>query len=158
MKKVLFGLVIVGMLSACGGTETYKDQSTANMVGTAPAVSSAAPSAAVDPATAPVMKFDQDSFNFGKITQGDSVVHQFNFTNVGKTPLIITDAVATCGCTKPEWPKGPIQPNAQGTIKVTFHSTGKSGLQDKMITITGNTAPAQTMVHLVGEVLVPTGK
>ena len=157
MKKVFFGLAIVGMLSACGGTETYKDQNSASAT-TAPAVSTGAPSAPVDPATAAVMKFDQDSFSFGKIVQGDSVVHQFKFTNTGKSPLIITDATATCGCTKPEWPKEPIQPNAQGSIKVTFHSVGKSGLQDKMITITGNTAPAQTMVHLVGEVLVPTGK
>jgi len=156
MKKVLFGLAIVGMLSACGGTETYKDQNAAGAA--ALAVSTGTTSASVDPATAAVMKFDQDSYSFGKIVQGDSVVHQFKFINTGKSPLIITDATATCGCTKPEWPKEPIQPNAEGSIKVTFHSVGKSGLQDKMITITGNTAPAQTMVHLVGEVLVPTGK
>ncbi len=154
MKKVLFGLAIATILGACN--ETYKDQSaiTANMQPAAATVSQKT----VDPATAPVMKFDQDSYSFGKIVQGDSVVHQFKFTNIGKTPLIITDATATCGCTKPEWPKEPIQPNAEGSIKVTFHSVGKSGLQDKMITITANTAPAQTMVHLVGEVLVPTGK
>jgi hypothetical protein len=158
MKKVFFGLAIVGMLSACDGTETYKDQNSASATTQTPAVSTGVASASVNAATAPVMKFDQDSYNFGKIVQGDSVVHQFKFTNVGKTPLIITDATATCGCTKPEWPKRPIQPNAEGSIKVTFHSVGKSGLQDKMITISGNTAPAQTMVHLVGEVLVPTGK
>jgi len=158
MKKVLFGLAIVSMLSACGGTETYKDQNSASAASQALTVSTGASSASVNAATAPVMKFDQDSYNFGKIVQGDSVVHQFKFVNVGKTPLIITDATATCGCTKPEWSKEPIQPNAEGSIKVTFHSVGKSGLQDKMITITANTAPAQTMVHLVGEVLVPTGK
>lgn len=158
MKKVFFGLAIAAMLSACGGTETYKDQNTASATTQMTANTSGAPSAPVDPATAAVMKFDQDSYSFGKIVQGDSVVHEFKFTNTGKSPLIITDATATCGCTKPEWPKSPIQPNANGVIKVTFHSVGKSGLQDKMITISGNTAPAQTMVHLVGEVLVPSGK
>ncbi|WP_448698450.1 DUF1573 domain-containing protein [Mucilaginibacter sp. AW1-3] len=150
MKKIFFGLAIAGMFAACHGNETYKDQSTV----TAPTMATAAPASNVDPATAPIMKFDLDSYNFGKIMQGDSVVHEFKFTNIGKTPLIITDATATCGCTKPEWPKGPIQPNDKGVIKVTFHSAGKSGLQDKMITISGNTAPAQTMVHLVGEVIV----
>jgi len=150
MKKVLLGLAALAMLAACN--ETYKDQNSASSSLNAPAT---AATSNADPATAPIMKFDQDSYNFGKIMQGDSVVHDFKFTNIGKTPLIITDAVATCGCTKPEWPKGPINPNQGGIIHVTFHSVGKSGLQDKMITITGNTAPAQTMVHLVGEVLVP---
>lgn len=152
MKKMFLGLVAVAMLGAC--TETYKDQNSSTTLAI-PSGATSATASNVDPATAPVMKFDQDSYNFGKIMQGDSVVHEFKFTNIGKTPLIITDATATCGCTKPEWPKAPIQPNAEGIIKVTFHSAGKSGLQDKMITISGNTAPSTTMVHLVGEVLVP---
>jgi hypothetical protein len=38
-------------------------------------------------------------------------------------------------------------------ISVTFNSAGKSGLQDKQITVTANTQPAETMVHLIGEVL-----
>jgi hypothetical protein len=68
--------------------------------------------------------------------------------------LIIKDAVATCGCTKPEWPKTPIKPGEEGEIKVTFNSAGKTGLQDKQITITANTNPAQSMVHLIGEVTI----
>ena len=40
-----------------------------------------------------------------------------------------------------------------GAIKVTFDSATKMGLQDKQITITANTVPAQNMVHLIGEVL-----
>jgi len=102
------------------------------------------------------VKFEEQSFSFGKIAQGDSVMHKFAFQNTGSTPLIITDAMATCGCTKPEWPKEPVQPGGKGEIKVTFHSAGKSGIQDKMITVTANTTPAQSMVHLVGEVTVPT--
>jgi len=151
MKRIFFGLAIAGMLASCHSNETYKDQ---NAIAAAAAAEAAKP---VDPAVAaqaPVMKFDLDTYKFGKIKQGDSVVHEFKFVNVGKTPLIITDATATCGCTKPEWPKGPIQPNAGGIIKVTFHSIGKQGLQDKMVTISGNTVPTTTMVHLVGEVLV----
>jgi hypothetical protein len=152
MKKIFLGLIIAGVFGACN--ETYKDQ---NAVTNAQMINATAPVAAIsaaDAANAPVIKFDEEAFGFGKINQGDSVVHQFKFTNVGKSPLIITDAVATCGCTKPEWPKGPVQPGAGGVIKVTFHSVGKSGLQDKMVTITGNTVPAQNMVHLTGEVLV----
>jgi len=100
----------------------------------------------------PKFKFENDTHDFGKIKQGDKVTYKFNFVNVGKSPLIITNAVATCGCTQPEWPKSPIKPGEGGQIAVTYNSTGHSGLQDKMITITANTDPAQSTLHLVGEV------
>jgi len=101
---------------------------------------------------APVMKFEKESHDFGKMPVGDKVSYDFKFTNTGKSPLIITDGYASCGCTKPEWPKTPIKPGESGIIHVTFNSQGKSpGLQDKLITITANTTPAQNMVHLIGE-------
>lgn len=101
---------------------------------------------------APVMKFEKETHDFGKIKSGDKVTYDFKFTNTGKSPLIIKDAIASCGCTKPEWPSAPIKPGESGAIKVTFNSVGKMGLQDKQITITANTKPAQNLVHLIGEV------
>ena len=109
-------------------------------------------STASSAADRPVMKFDKDTHDFGKIKAGDKVTYAFKFSNTGKSPLIIKDAIASCGCTKPEWPSTPIKPGEDGEVKVTFNSTGKMGLQDKMITITANTNPAQNMVHLIGEV------
>ncbi len=100
----------------------------------------------------PVMKFEKETHDFGKIKQGDKVTYEFKFTNTGKSPLIISDARASCGCTTPEWPHAPVKPGESAGIKVTFNSAAKMGLQDKMITITANTNPAQNMVHLIGEV------
>ena len=101
----------------------------------------------------PKFKFENDTHDFGKIKQGDKVTYKFNFANVGKSPLIISNVVATCGCTQPEWPKSPIKPGEGGQITVTYNSAGHTGLQDKMITITANTDTAQSTLHLVGEVL-----
>ena len=140
MKKVLFCTIFAGVfLSACNSSS----QKTA-------AVSSVA--GPVVATSAPVMKFEKETHDFGKIKRGDKVTYEFKFVNTGKSPLIIKDAVATCGCTKPEWPTTPVQPGANGAIKVTFDSSTKMGLQDKQITITANTNPAQNMVHLIGEV------
>jgi hypothetical protein len=100
----------------------------------------------------PVMKFDKETHDFGKIKAGDLITYEFKFTNTGKSPLIITNAQASCGCTTPEWPKGPVKPGEAGNIKVTFNSKGKMGLQDKQIVVTANTNPAQNIVHLIGEV------
>jgi hypothetical protein len=100
----------------------------------------------------PKMKFEKETHDFGKIRPGDTVSFDFKFTNTGALPLIITDGYASCGCTKPTWPKTPVKPGEAGVIHVTFDSKGKMGLQDKLITITANTNPAQNHVHLIGEV------
>lgn len=120
---------------------------------TADNASKANADSAATAANAPVAKFEKESHDFGKIKEGDKVSYDFKFTNTGKSPLIITDARATCGCTTPTWPKAPVKPGESGVISVTFNSAGKSGLQDKQITVTANTQPAETMVHLIGEVL-----
>jgi hypothetical protein len=149
MKKLFLSLAAAGLLfSACN--QTQGNASTAT-TGDSTAKQTAATTA--NAATAPLMKFEKESHDFGKIKQGDKVSYDFKFTNNGKSPLIITDAVASCGCTTPEWPKTPVKPGESGIIKVVFNSAGKTGLQDKQITITANTVPAQNMVHLIGEVL-----
>jgi hypothetical protein len=146
MKKLFLCTIIAGLLfTAC-------NQSSQN------ATAAVADAGSVSATNAPVMKFEKETHDFGKIKEGDKVTYEFKFTNTGKSPLIIKDAIATCGCTKPEWPKTPIQPGADGAIKVTFNSATKMGLQDKQITVTANTVPAQSMVHLIGEVTTSTTK
>ena len=141
MKKLFIYIIVAGMLmTAC-------NSGTAN--------STAASTAGADNGSAtnaPAAKFEKETHDFGKIKAGDKVTYAFKFTNTGQSPLIIKDAIATCGCTKPEWPKTPVRPGEVGEIKVTFDSAGKMGLQDKQITITANTNPAQSVVHLIGEV------
>ncbi len=141
MKKVFLSLIAAGvMMSACNHSNQANSSTSSVNTTTANA------------AEAPAMKFDKETHDFGKIKSGDKVTYDFKFTNTGKSPLIITDAIATCGCTKPEWPHTPVQPGQDGNIHVTFNSAGKMGLQDKMITVTANTNPAQNRVHLIGEV------
>lgn len=137
MKKILLGIISLSILAAC------------NQSGTTGA------SGSTGAADKTVIKFDQDVFDFGKINPGDKVNHKFRFINKGKSPLIITDSYATCGCTTPKWPHTPIKPGESGIIDVTFNSAGKSGLQDKQITVVANTEPNHVVVHLIGEVIEP---
>ncbi|GAA4200987.1 hypothetical protein GCM10022289_13640 [Pedobacter jeongneungensis] len=109
--------------------------------------------AKVAPADAPVIVFERDIYDFGKIEQGEKVLHDFKLKNTGKTPLIVTNATATCGCTIPQKPGQPILPGKEGIVSVVFNSEGKMGMQDKVITITSNANPTVSTVHLVGEVL-----
>jgi len=106
----------------------------------------------VDKATAPIMTFAKESHDFGQVNEGDKVVFNFFFTNTGKSALIISNATATCGCTVPEYPKQPLAPGKTGIIHVVFNSTGKSGMQNKIITLTTNTFKGNEELHLVGNV------
>lgn len=99
-----------------------------------------------------VISFESNNYDFGKIKEGDKVTHEFKFTNSGATPLIISNATATCGCTIPEYPEEPIKPGEAGVIKVVFDSSGKSGMQNKVVTLTTNANPSSTELYLTGEV------
>ncbi|MFD0751377.1 DUF1573 domain-containing protein [Mucilaginibacter calamicampi] len=142
MKKLFLILLAAGTLSACNNSGKSAEGATAD--------TNAAATAKADPA---IIKFNEESHDFGKITEGEKVTYSFKFYNGSMQPLIITNAVASCGCTTPNWPKTPVLPGKEGVISVTFNSAGKQGLQDKQITVTANTDPAQSVVHLIGEVL-----
>lgn len=103
----------------------------------------------------PFFEFVEEVKNFGQITQGEIVSTSFRFKNAGQSALIISSAQGSCGCTVPEWPKEPIQPGEEGVIKVTFDSNGKSGMQNKTITLVANTIPNTKVIALKGEVLSP---
>lgn len=100
----------------------------------------------------PEFKFETDEHNFGTIKQGESVTYEFNFTNAGSEPIIITNAEGSCGCTVPVYPKQPIMKGQSATIKVTFNSAGKSGVQDKTVTITSNAKQNPMVLHMKGTV------
>lgn len=83
-------------------------------------------------------------YDFGTLTEGDTVEHVFEFTNTGEFPLIINNITASCGCTTPEWPREPVAPGAKSSVRVRFNSRGKVGEQNKTITVFANTDPAMT--------------
>jgi len=145
MKKIFIIALAVVTFSACQ-QKSKLDEKVAAAAG-----STTNPLA---PADAPKVKFEKEIYDFGVITQGEKVQYDFKFKNEGKTPLIITDATATCGCTVPEYPKQPVKPGEEGTIKVVFNSAGKEGMQDKQVTIFSNANPEADKLHLVGEVKV----
>ncbi len=105
----------------------------------------------------PVAKFESMEYDFGKIKQGDKVEHIFKVTNSGTADLVISDAKPSCGCTVPEFTKTPIKPGAEGQIKVIFDSTGKSGAQEKSVTVNLNTEKATEVLKFKADIQAPAG-
>lgn len=100
------------------------------------------------------IKFSEKSYNFGNIREkGGPVTHEFAFTNSGDANLVIIDAKAQCGCTKPEYPLNPVAPGKSSKVKVTFNPYGQRGTFEKMITIRTNGNPAKVRLKITGTVL-----
>lgn len=102
---------------------------------------------------APVLTFAEKQFDFGDIKPDSKVQHVFKFTNTGKTPLLIADATASCGCTTPSWTKEAVAPGATGELEVQFDSRGKQGLISKQVNVRANTQPSITTIYIKGNVL-----
>jgi hypothetical protein len=79
------------------------------------------------------------SIQFVKIKEGTLVDISFRFLNTGKNPLVFSNVEASCGCTIAEKPELPIQPGKQGSIKATFNSSGRVGMNHKTLTAYLNT-------------------
>jgi Protein of unknown function (DUF1573) len=77
--------------------------------------------------------------DYGKITEGQKLEVLFRFKNTGNKPLVIESVHPSCGCTVADPPKEPIAPGAEGEIKGSFDSNGKSGQQHKTIAVMANT-------------------
>ncbi len=86
----------------------------------------------------PKINIKEKEFDFGSITQGDVVTHDFNFENIGDAALIIGKVIPSCGCTIGKLNKDTIQPGNKGKIEVTFNSDRFTGKQHKSLTITSN--------------------
>lgn len=101
----------------------------------------------------PEIRFEKTIHNFGTFSE-DSPIQKavFTFTNVGKAPLIINQAIASCGCTVPSYTKEPIQPGESGTIKVTYNGKGKfPGHFKKSITIRTNGKVEMIRLYIEGD-------
>lgn len=99
------------------------------------------------------IKFEKTVHNFGKFSESAPKVScVFEFTNVGTLPLVINQAIASCGCTVPEYPKAPIKPGEKGQIKVTYNGAGKfPGHFKKSITVRTNGAVEMTRLYVEGD-------
>lgn len=85
-----------------------------------------------------VISFEDTKHDFGTITDGEVVKHAYKFKNTGSNPLLISNAVASCGCTVPSYPKQPIPPGGEGEIIVEFNSKNRVGQQKKNVLIYSN--------------------
>jgi hypothetical protein len=154
MKKIILMLATIGAVtfanaqspaSLTPSTTSPAAKPAANTppAGTAPAA--AAPKA-VDPNAAEI-KWETKNIDYGKVVKGDETnsTRYFKFTNVGKSPLIISSCHGSCGCTVPSCPTEAILPGKAGEIKVHYDINRPGGFT-KTVTVNSNAkTPSETL-------------
>lgn len=153
MKRLFFYILFLSSLFLIPSCGSDKDKLPTDMVGI-PATAEEG----IDRSELADIKFEEEEFDFGTITQGEKVSHEFRFENTGAKDLIISNAYADCGCTVPEVPKHPIPPGDESVIRVTFDSDKKSGIVTKSITVVANCIPNKRVVKIKANIFVPASK
>jgi len=103
----------------------------------------------------PKLVLQQDSFDFGDITQGEKVSHTFVLSNGGGDALIISDVRASCGCTAAAPEKKELVPGESTNLLVTFNSANRKGIQHKTVRIFSNDPEnPEMMLSITGNVVI----
>jgi hypothetical protein len=103
--------------------------------------------AAASPAD--VIKFKEETFDFGTIVEGDKAEHVFEFVNAGKAPITIQSVNSSCGCTTPAWSKEPVAPKKKGQVTVNYRTS--VGPINRQVTV--NTDAGTKVLKITGTVV-----
>lgn len=100
------------------------------------------------------VKWEEDTYDFKEVVEGEKVSHHYKLQNVGNANLHITKVKPSCGCTASYCDKEIIKPGETCEVIVEFNSAGKSGTQQKSITVTGNfEGGTQKVLKITGDVI-----
>ena len=100
------------------------------------------------------IQFEKTSHNFGTFNESEKMTCTFKFTNTGDKLLVIHQAVASCGCTVPQYPKQPVKPGESGEIVATYIGIGKfPGHFRKTITIRSNAKKEIIRLYVEGDMI-----
>ena len=104
---------------------------------------------AAAPETAPLapdIVCDAPNYDFGDMSNTQFVEHEYPIRNAGTLSLEIRDVHASCGCTAVKPSQNVIPPGGEATIQARLDLRGRSGLQQKTITVTSNDPDTPTLI------------
>lgn len=136
MKKIILS---IGMFLAVNAAFAQSKPVALTPSNNTPTMQAQAPAAAPASSLKPEnMYFAVSVHDFGTIPEGPAAEHEFEFTNTGKEPIVISNVSASCGCTTPSYSKEPVLPGKKGKIKASYNTNGRVAPFTKSITINSN--------------------
>lgn len=96
------------------------------------------------------IEFSETEYVMTDNVLGQTSEHIFVFKNTGDAPLVIANAVPSCGCVTPTWTKVPVEPGDTGSVHVYYESK-ISGMFHKTIKIYSNSIGKRPVLQISGE-------
>jgi len=128
MRYLLTCLIAASLIAGCKSND--KSGVTANTI--------------IDSTQFTTIQWLDSTKDFGKIEEGQKLEVSFRFKNTGNKPLVIEKVQPSCGCTVAEQSTEPIAPGAEGQVKASFNSEGRTGVNHKTLFVTANTKGSQS--------------
>lgn len=98
------------------------------------------------------VQWAHQQINMGDVPQGKPVTFEFEFTNTGKEPVLITQVKAACGCTTPNYSTAPVKPGEKGLVKAVYNAAA-AGAFTKNVTVNLSSDPNPVILTLSGTVV-----
>ncbi len=95
---------------------------------------------------APNIVCDEPNFDFGDMDNTGFVEHDYPIRNTGTLSLEIRDVHASCGCTAVKPSQNVVEPGGEATIHAKLDLRGRTGIQQKSITVTCNDPDTPTLI------------
>jgi len=100
------------------------------------------------------IQFNVVEYDFEIIPYNKEVGYSFKFYNPCKTPLIVTDVKASCGCTNVNWNRAPVKQDKSGIIRVGYDAAFP-GKFHKEIKVYYNGPDSPVTLQIKGQVEYP---
>ena len=98
------------------------------------------------------ISFSPETLDLGLMQPGVPKTGTITLSNNGDTPVQIKKAIASCGCTTPNWPREVIPPGTTAEIEITLKPSLKQGQKlNKRVTLQMVSGPPQ-ILKVAGEV------
>jgi hypothetical protein len=102
----------------------------------------------------PVVSFDKETHDYGRVLYGDVVKEEFTLTNLGNENLVIEKLESSCGCTKAVHGNSVVPPKGHTKIVASFDTDGlRPGKKQKTVTVfTNDGEKPETKLTLTADV------
>lgn len=102
----------------------------------------------------PEVKFDKNVHDYGSVKEEVEVaLSEFEFTNTGKTPVVIQRVITSCGCAAPSYTREPVLPGKKGEVKVAYNTIHRPGTFRKSVRVYTNVPDTVYTLTIKGNVI-----
>lgn len=102
----------------------------------------------------PGIEFNKTVYDYGDVKEEVEIaMSEFEFTNVGNTPVVIQRVTASCGCTAPTYTREPVLPGKKGNVKVAYHTLYRPGNFRKNVRVYTNVPDTVYTLTIKGSVI-----